>query len=46
MNIEGLLTATRSARKSLDLDAPFDLDEIRDCLGIGISTICSITPPR
>jgi hypothetical protein len=36
VNIEGLRTATRSARKSLDLDAPVDLDEIRDRLGIGL----------
>ena len=36
MNIERLLTATRSARKSLDLDAPIDLDVIRACLGIGL----------
>jgi nitroreductase len=31
-----LLTTTRSARKSLDLGAPADLDEIRDCLRIGL----------
>jgi len=36
VNIERLLTATRSARKSLDLDAPIDLDVIRACLGIGL----------
>lgn len=36
MDIEYLLTATRSARKSLDLDAPVDMDDIRDCLGIGL----------
>jgi nitroreductase len=36
MDIEQLLTATRSARKSLDLDAPVDLPEIRDCLRIGL----------
>lgn len=36
MDVEHLLTATRSARKSLDLDAPVDLDEIRECLGIGL----------
>jgi nitroreductase len=33
---EYLLTATRSARKVLDLDAPVDLDVIRECLGIGL----------
>jgi nitroreductase len=31
-----LLTTTRSARKSLDLGAPADLDEIRGCLRIGL----------
>jgi nitroreductase len=36
MEIEQLLTATRSARKSLDLDAPVDLAEVRDCLRIGL----------
>ncbi|WP_172831204.1 nitroreductase family protein, partial [Mycobacterium asiaticum] len=36
MDIPYLLTATRSARKSLDLDAHVDLDEIRDCLRIGL----------
>jgi nitroreductase len=36
MNIEYLLTATRSARKSLDLDAPADTDDIRECLRIGM----------
>lgn len=36
MDIEQLLTATRSARKSLDLDAPVDLAEIRDCLRIAL----------
>ncbi|HVQ49880.1 MAG TPA: nitroreductase family protein [Mycobacterium sp.] len=36
MNIDQLLTATRSARKSLDLEAPVDLDEIRDCLQAGL----------
>ncbi|OBK12209.1 nitroreductase family protein [Mycobacterium asiaticum] len=36
MHIDYLLTATRSARRSLDLDAPVDLDEIRDCLRIGL----------
>lgn len=32
METEYLLTATPSARKSLDLNAPIDLDDIRDCL--------------
>jgi nitroreductase len=36
MDIEYLLTATRSARKTLDLDAPVDLDDIRDCLRVGL----------
>jgi len=36
MDIEYLLTATRSARKSLDLDAPIDIDDIRQCLRIGL----------
>src|SRR5262249_5983503 len=35
MDIEYLLTATRSARRSLDLDAPVHLDDIRECLRIG-----------
>ncbi|MDT3440856.1 MULTISPECIES: nitroreductase family protein [unclassified Pseudofrankia] len=34
MNIEYLLTATRSARKSIDLDAPVDSRDIRDCLRV------------
>ena len=36
MDIEYLLTATRSARKTLDLDAPVDLGDIRECLRIGL----------
>lgn len=36
MDIEHLLTATRSARKSLDLDAPVDPVDIRECLRIGL----------
>lgn len=36
MQIEELLTTTRSARKSLDLSAPIELDDIRDCLRIGL----------
>lgn len=34
MDVEQLLTSTRSVRKSLDLGAPVDADEIRDCLRI------------
>jgi nitroreductase len=36
MDIEHLLTATRSARKSLDLDAPVDTDDIRESLRVGL----------
>jgi len=36
MDIQYLLNATRSARKSLDLDAPLDIEEIRECLRIGL----------
>ena len=36
MDIEYLLTATRSARKTLDLDAPVDMEDIRECLRIGL----------
>ena len=36
MDVETLLTTTRSARKTLDLNAAVDLDEIRECLGIGL----------
>ena len=36
MNVEQLLTSTRSARKSLDLNAPVDLDEVRECLRVGL----------
>ncbi|MDZ4268487.1 MAG: nitroreductase family protein [Mycobacterium sp.] len=36
MDTDELLTTTRSARKALDLDAPIDLDEVRDCLRIGL----------
>lgn len=36
MDVDRLLTTTRSARKSLDLDAPVDRGEIRDCLRIGL----------
>jgi nitroreductase len=35
MDIDYLLTSTRSVRKALDLDAPVDVDEIRECLRIG-----------
>ena len=34
MDVDYLLTATRSVRKLLDLNAPVDSDEIRDCLRI------------
>jgi nitroreductase len=36
MDIEQLLTTTRSARKTLDVSQPIDLDEVRECLGIGL----------
>src|SRR5271168_3359439 len=36
MDVEQLLTTTRSARRSLDVDAPVDLEEIRNCLDIGL----------
>jgi nitroreductase len=36
MDIEHLLSATRSTRKSLDLDAPVNRSEIRECLRIGL----------
>jgi nitroreductase len=36
MDIEQLLTTTRSARKSLDLDADVDIDDIRECLRVGL----------
>jgi nitroreductase len=36
MDIEYLLTATRSARKSLDLEAPADIEDVRECLRIGL----------
>ncbi|MFI5507623.1 nitroreductase family protein [Mycobacterium sp. NPDC051804] len=36
MEIDYLLTSTRSARRVLDLDAPIDFSEIRDCLRIGL----------
>lgn len=36
MDTEQLLTATRSARKSLDLDAGVDIVDIRECLRIGL----------
>ncbi|OBI02930.1 nitroreductase family protein [Mycobacterium scrofulaceum] len=36
MDVEHLLTATRSARKALDLEAPVDLADIRECLRIGL----------
>jgi nitroreductase len=36
VNIDQLLTATRSARRSLDLETAVDLDEIRECLRTGL----------
>jgi nitroreductase len=36
MDIDQLLTTTRSARKSLDLDAPVDRSVVADCLRIGM----------
>jgi nitroreductase len=36
MDIEQLLTTTRSARKSLDLDAHVDIGDIRECLRIAM----------
>jgi len=36
MEIDQLLTTTRSARKSLDLEADVDLGEVRECLRIGL----------
>jgi nitroreductase len=36
VDVDQLLTATRSARRSLDLDTPVDLDDIRECLRTGL----------
>lgn len=36
MDIRHLLTATRSARKTLDLSAPINLNDVRECLSIGL----------
>lgn len=36
MDIDQLLTSTRSARRSLDLDAPVDRRAVEDCLRIGM----------
>jgi nitroreductase len=36
VDIDQLLTATRSARRSLDLDVAVDVDDIRECLRIGL----------
>jgi nitroreductase len=36
MQIDYLLTATRSARKTLDLDAPLDMEVVAECLRIGL----------
>lgn len=37
MDAERLLTTTRSARRSLDLQAAIDLSEVRECLRIGLA---------
>jgi len=36
MDLEYCLTATRSARRTLDVDAPIDPSVVRECLGIGL----------
>ena len=36
MNVDTLLTTTRSARKTLDIDTPVDVGAIRECLEIGL----------
>jgi nitroreductase len=36
MDVEHLLTTTRSARKSLDPNARVDIDDIRECLRVGL----------
>ncbi|HET6951634.1 MAG TPA: nitroreductase family protein [Acidimicrobiales bacterium] len=36
MDIDQLLTSTRSARKTLDLEAPVDLDVVAECLRIAL----------
>jgi nitroreductase len=36
VDIDQLLTTTRSARKALDLSAPVDMSEIRECLQIAL----------
>ena len=36
MDNEELLTTTRSARKTLDLERPIDMDVVRECLQIGL----------
>lgn len=36
MEIDELLTTTRSARKSLDLETPVDVGDVRECLRIGL----------
>ncbi|HEY6532110.1 MAG TPA: nitroreductase family protein [Acidimicrobiales bacterium] len=38
MDIDQLLTTTRSARKTLDLEAPVDLAVVRECLRIGLQS--------
>src|SRR3974390_2692046 len=36
MDVDELLTSTRSARKTLDLEAAVDLDEVGDCLRVAL----------
>ena len=37
MDVDELLTTTRSARKALDLDAPVEPSAIRECLAIAMA---------
>lgn len=36
MDIDQLLSSTRSARRTLDLGAPVDLDEVGECLQLAL----------
>jgi nitroreductase len=36
LNVDQLLTTTRSARRTLDVDAPVDLTDIENCLDVGL----------
>ena len=36
MDVDQLLMTTRSARKALDLNAPVEVEVIRECLRIGM----------